>query len=176
MSDNENSLEFLSIMNEISTNGMDRKLYESVASKFSGFHNIPPAYLLRLLRYFVNFGDGDPLYTNEIKNYLRENDQELFLEYGNRFRNCRGCFEVFGIQPESTKEYDFRVDQRPASDGKAPEGKSYNGRKERGYGHRKIKRQARLQAAEKHKERIEHDNEKRKKREEIDRLIRKQDL
>lgn len=171
MGDNENSHLFLSIMNEISQKGMNKNHYERIATEFSSFQSVPPAYLLSLLRHFVKFEDC-LLYTNEIKNYLRENDTELFLEYGNRFRNCRGCLEVFGIVPVNQKKYDFVI---VPEDKREPVKMSIN-KKERKTEDRLIKKRAKEIAADKYKKKIEKNNEKKRKQDEIQRLIRKQDL
>ncbi|ELA42464.1 uncharacterized protein VICG_00563 [Vittaforma corneae ATCC 50505] len=145
MSDNESSHEFLSLLNQITNDGMDRSLYEKIACEFTNFKNIPSSYLLSLLKHFVRFED-EPLYVNEIRNYLKENDHELFIEYGNKFKNCKGCFEVFGIQPENLKEYDFVKVEREK---KECNEKVYSNLKDRRNGDRKIKKQAKLLAAEK---------------------------
>lgn len=177
MSDSENSHEFLSLLSQIASDGMSRSLYEKIACEFTNFQSIPSSYLLSLLKHFVRFED-EPLYVNEIRNYLKENDHELFVEYGNRFKNCKGCFEVFGIQPENLKEYNF-LRECDLSTGKEKEGSSekmYANFKDRKNNDRKIKKQAKLLAAERYKERLERLSEKKKKKEELEQLIRKQDL
>lgn len=171
MGDNEASAEILALWEQATNEGMNKKLYKKIAHGFSDFRNMPSSYLLTLLRVFVNF-DGELLYVNEIRNYLKENDQKLFLEYGSKFRNCRGCFEVFGIHPENIKEYDFKIED----DLDETRSKVYKNPERKADYDKKIRKQARKQAAENYKARLERMNQNKKKKEEIDRLIRKQDF
>lgn len=171
MSEIEENQKFLSLYNQIITNGMNEELYMKTANEFINFIHVPSPYLITVLKYFIRFKD-DLLYVNEIRNYLKENSNDLFLEYGNKFKNCKGCFEVFGIEPKEVKEYDFKVKKTEVS----PKEKKYEDRKTRKYDNRKIKKQAQQIAIEKHKNRKEQLTEKKKKKEELERLIRKQDL
>lgn len=171
MSENETSLDFISIMNQISDSGISRGLYERIAHEFPNFMNLPSSYVLQLLWYFVKF-EGSAIYTNEIRNYLKIHDETLFMEYGSRFRNCLGVWEVFGIQPVNVKEYDFKVDPEKVE----IKPKTYGNPKERRCEDRRVRRQAKIQAVKAHKDRVERDTERKKKNEEIERMIRRQNL
>lgn len=171
MNGEENTHEFLIIMNKLKQEGMDRDLYEKIANEFGKMQEIPSVYLIELLRDFVSF-QGEALYVNEIKNFLKEVDHELFIEYGRRFRNCKGCYEVFGIEPENVVEYNFKIESKVEE----PKVKNYKNIKKKFKSDRKIKRHARMLAIEKQKEKTVIKEEKRKQRDKLDELMRKEDL
>lgn len=171
MDNNGNDKECLRLLNQIKTSGMNTDIYNKIAYTFNNVHNASSEHLLELLKHFVNF-HGMALYVNEIKNCLKEKDPELFKAYGNRFKSCRGCHEVFGIVSDHLQEYNFKI--------KAPEPeekkKVFDLPKERRNNDRNVKREAKRQAIQKHKQALEKKLDKKERKEELDKLIRKQDL
>lgn len=171
MSTTDPSLKRLSFLETIKENGMTKELYERIANEFESIQYLASAAVLYLLKHFVEF-NFTPIYVNEIKDYLKELNEELFIEYGRKFRECRGCQEVFGIETSAIKKYDFTV-VKPREE---PKTKSYDRPRNRSTKNRQIKRKAKNEAAERYKKKLSERNNKKRKRNELEDLIRKQDL
>lgn len=171
MSTTDPSLKLLSFLELIKKNGMTTEIYEKIAHEFESIEHLSTPALLCLLRYFVEF-DCTPLYVNEIKNYLKEYDNELFMKYGSKFKNCKGCQEIFGIETTAVKEYDFNI----VKSIEEPKPKSFDKFRNKHRKDRQIKRKSKNEAAERYKKKLSERNDKKKKRSEIEDLLKKQDL
>lgn len=68
-----------------------------VRSVFLGEMNISDEEKLILVRKYLK---REPKYLNEIKHFLKEKDEDLYLEYANCFINNPGVKEAFGIEAE----------------------------------------------------------------------------
>jgi len=172
MDKSNSDLQLFEINREISTHGMNRKLYEKIASFFMG--NMPEhsKVLDDILKHFVVAKDR-PIYVNEIRNYLKSYNKGLFREYGNRFTASKGCFEVFGVQPTKEKDYDFRVEKESKKD----KAKEYNTKpRNRKKAKNIIKAEAKAKAVATHKTEQEEKLERKKKKEEAYEKLRKQDI
>lgn len=159
------------ILNYLKTNEMNSELYQKIAEEFSCFINCPSNQILEMISYFLRYR-GKSLYVNEIRNYLKIHSEKLFIEYGNKFKTSPGCFEVFGINSESIIIPSFKenIEQEP------PKEKEYSDSSKRKKRNNSVKREARKASAEKFKKNIQRRREKESKRDEIEKLIRKQDL
>ncbi|KAM0681188.1 hypothetical protein GINT2_000382 [Glugoides intestinalis] len=173
MDNNGNDKECLRLLNQIKTNGMNDDLYNRIAYGFNSVQHASTENLLELLKHFINF-HGVALYVNEIKNCLKEKDPELFKAYGNRFKRSKGCYEVFGIISEDLQVYDFKIKVDASKEEEKK--KVFDLPKERKNNDRNIKREARRQAIQKHKQVLEKRLDKKERKEELDKLMRKQDL
>lgn len=161
---------FVLLDREIRRHGMSRDTYRRIADAFqSPCTSVSPELLLSVLEHFVRFQD-DLLYVNEIRNFLRESSPSLFREYGHRFVRCRGCLEVFGIEPVGVVDHDFKVGRMEERE----KTKEYGKRRRRAKN--SIKRQARARAALSFKKRLDEKRERRRKSEEINEMIRRQNI
>lgn len=163
---------FVSISDEIRRSGMNRSLYRRIANAFQDFDASTSSDLvLEVLEHFVNFKD-ELIYVNEIRNLLREGSPSLFKEYGRKFIRCRGCFEVFGIEPVDVIDHDFRVG-KTIEEKKA---KKYDTQKHRKRAKNSIKRQAKARAAFNFRAKLNEKQERKRQREEMDEMLRKQNI
>lgn len=163
--------EFKKILYQLKGHGINQNLYNKIAEEFNCFIHLPTNYLLEVLSYFVAY-KGKPIYVNEIRNYLKDHSNELFIKYGNAFHGYAGCLEVFGIKQENVQLPSFKVEVKQ-EDKKIKEYDDYNIKKRRD---RTVKRDAKKISAEKFKSNLIRRKEKDEKNEEIRRLIRKQDI
>lgn len=160
---------FVLLDEKLRRDGMSRETYRRTADAFLSLDApVSPKLLLCILEHFVRF-QGDLLYVNEIRNFLKENSPSLFKEYGRRFASCKGCFDVFGVESVDVVDYDFKV--KMTEERKI---KEYGGRKRRA--RNSIKRQAKAHAALNFKKRLDEKRERRKKNEEINEMIRRQNI
>ena len=161
----------LNTLNELKKNGMNEDLYCKIAEEFSTFANLPTGYVLEVLSYFVSY-KKKKLYVNEIRNYLKDHSKELFNEYGNRFINSPGCFQVFGIQQENTIIPSFKEEAKI----EVKDPKMYNDQNRKPRKNNSVKKAAKKASADKFKMNIQRRKDKEREKDEIYRLIRKQDL
>jgi hypothetical protein len=73
--------------------------YDRIMRLFIGDIGCPAPKLLELLRMLVA-ADVRQRYINEVKAFLRENDEELYQRYASCFTGNTGCMEAFGIRSE----------------------------------------------------------------------------
>ena len=159
------------ILNTLRKKGIDSKMYIQIIENFSHFLECPSYDVLEMLTYIVSFKEN-PFYVNEIRNYLKIHSEQLFLEYGNRFITSPGCFEVFGIQSQNISVPSFREEVKE----EMIKTKEYSDAKNKKKKNNSLKKASKQAAAEKFKKNLRNRREKQKHREEIERLIRKQDL
>lgn len=172
MSSSGASSAFTLISEEIKRNGMSKEIYGRIAIAFQDSDTYDhPDLLLEILEHFVSFQD-ELIYVNEIRNFLKENSPALFKEYGFRFVHCKGCLEVFGIEPVDVVSYDFKV-EKAVEEKKA---KKYDAPSRRKRVRNSIKRQARIQAASNFKVKLNEKRERKRKEKEINDMIRKQNI
>lgn len=171
MNKSESSTEFSTILYKLKKEGINPQLYNRISESFNSFVHLSPVCVLEMLSYFVAF-KGKPLYVNEIRNYLKNHSKELFITYGSAFNGLPGCFEVFGIPQKAVKMPTFKEDVKIAERSQ----KEYTDHPVKRRKGRLVKREARKIAADKSKTNLIRRKEKNDKNEEINRLIRKQDL
>lgn len=76
-----------------------------IRTVFLGDMEISDEDKLILIRKYLK---REPKYINEIKNFLKEKDEELFLEYGKCFINNPGVKEAYGIEPECDERVELK--------------------------------------------------------------------
>lgn len=174
MDDEVDNRIFLQILEELKNTGMTIDLYQKIAKNFYYIQHAPVSYLSILLKQFIDF-NCKPIYVNEIKNFLKSNCPGLFLEYGKLFQSSKGVFEVFGLPPEHIQDYNFIIEKQKNEDETT---KEYNnkGNSKRNLIERNIKRNAKKEASKRFKEKLEQKKERKRERNELDKLMRKQDL
>ena len=64
------------------------------------YKNISIDILKKELKIYIR---NKPLYINEIRNFLKEHDQNLFIEYGLCFKYNPGVTCAFGIEHDTSK-------------------------------------------------------------------------
>ncbi|ADM11321.1 uncharacterized protein Eint_040300 [Encephalitozoon intestinalis ATCC 50506] len=77
------------------------KEYKDIVGTLVGgtLEKAPHPKIIELIEIFVS-AKTKPIYLNEVKNYLFENDKDLYRRYAGMFERNPGVFEAFGIQGE----------------------------------------------------------------------------
>ncbi|AFN82801.1 hypothetical protein EROM_040320 [Encephalitozoon romaleae SJ-2008] len=63
------------------------------------FTNTSRSKVMELIELFIS-AETKPVYLNEVKNYLFENNKALYERYASMFLKNPGVFEAFGVQGE----------------------------------------------------------------------------
>lgn len=168
---------FSALWHRINEHGLDAGTYRDIAVGFSHVSERCSAHLLlSILRPFMDYPES-PLYVNEIRSFLRENDKTLHETYGRLFAGVPGCEEVFGIEssggpalwpavaPPSAPQED-----RTARNGAAKPFSRQRKRRPKN----SIKKQAKAAAVSRHLHQVEKRAEKKQRRAEFERLARRE--
>lgn len=164
---------FEAFLAQIKRHGMDADTYRHVSSAFAGDTSSTPSPVLReVLQHYVGY-DESPVYVNEIRNFLRENDPALLEAYGRLFIRNTGCMAVFGIEPRDAVDFCFVEDAGDGAAEAAPKAKVFCD-KRKARMKNKIRQQAKAAAIEKHMQRQEKKTEKKAKRADYEALVRRE--
>lgn len=158
-----------SLLERAQYNGIDSELYEKIAVAFTrGADECSSQTVIQLLRLFVAYS-GDPIYVNEIKHLLQNRDEELFKAYAQHFTDCLGSREVFGVDPVNPRPVE--IESESEEEEKQKRETKYGKKRKRIK--KRIRSEARKEAIEKHRNKIEKGKEKKEKRAEFESLLRK---
>lgn len=158
------------LLRRIEYDGIDAEVYEKIAVAFAnGAAGCSKPLIKQLLSFFVSYTEDEPIYVNEIKDILHKDDPDLFMAYAQRFTDCMGSKEVFGIDPVCPKSPYSMLEEEQSSEETAP--KRYEKRKKRIK--KRIRREARDKNVSRHKERQEMQRRKREKRAKFEALVKK---
>lgn len=161
---------FRTILSEINTTGMSRDLYFRIARTSTRNISQVSIFLIKdVLKHFVAFKD-ERIYVNEIKNFLRAHDPVLFHEYGKRFNDCNGCYEIFGIEPVNVQPY---IHDNNKGEEEVVEEKTFI-KKRKNRVKKNIKMEAKAKAVEQYHKKMEKRKIKKQKEEEFQALLRKE--
>lgn len=164
--------ELMRVYNYVTKCGLDRTTYEKIAQMFMGYMPEHSKIIDELLKAYINVKET-PIYINEIRNYLKDNNKSMYKEYAKCFLTSAGCYEVFGLQPINVKEYKFEESEQSEEDKKPKEIIKNRNKKQI---KTQIKSMAKSKAIANQKQAEELKKEKTKKKELIYEKIRKQDL
>lgn len=168
---------FSALLSRINERGMDAGACEDMALGFLHVsEGCPTPLLLSLLKSYVGYAKS-PLYVNEIRNFLRENDRTLYEAYGRSFAGVPGCQEAFGIELPNLPAVWPTVAPPPApQDERAARSsatKSFSYKKKR-RPKNIIRKQAKAAAAAQHRQQVERRAEKKQRRAEFEKLARRE--
>lgn len=78
-----------------------RKEYKDIVGILveESFTNTSRSKVMELIELFIS-AETKPIYLNEVKNYLFENNRALYERYASMFLKNPGVFEAFGVQGE----------------------------------------------------------------------------
>lgn len=159
----------------IKKHGMNNNTYDKIALMFteSKYLDTNIDLCVKLLGEFVHYKDKI-LYVNEIKNFLKLHNIELFNSYGHKFENIAGCKNVFGFEMDNAENFKLPNSENDEIDDiKEKKNKKYS-KPKRLKIVKRIKSEAKMAAIEQFHKNIEKRADKKKKRAEFDALIRKE--
>jgi hypothetical protein len=130
----------------------------------------PKAELIKDLTVYIK---SNPLYINEIKNYLKDNDTNLFKKYGECFKHNPGVTCAFGI-PYASSKSNLETSHIKIFETYKPIYKSTTILKEEKYEKQKLKQKNKKERIKRYKDKETDKKENEKKIKDIKRRIRKQ--
>ncbi|KAI4293515.1 hypothetical protein PAPHI01_2789, partial [Pancytospora philotis] len=161
------------IVNDTDNRSMNREVYEEMASEMArNGHRYAETTLMAAARLFVSYAT-EPLYVNEIKNFLKTHSDELLGKYARAFAGLPGCSEAFGLPAQETAWPAVPYTPKSLAPERTKREKNFDLPKRR-KPKNTIKKQARAAAAEKHRERAEQRSEKKERRAKFEEMVRKE--
>lgn len=126
-----------------------------------------------LIKDLTVYIKSNPLYINEIRNYLKENDTDLFNKYGECFKHNPGVTCAFGI-PCDTSKSNLESSHIKIFETYKPIYKSTNIHKEEKKTKQKLKQKNRKEHIKRYKDKETDKKENERKIKDIKSRIRKQ--